>query len=113
MGFLSQWSHDLSLWTQNMASHPVDALWLLFGFAGQALFAARFLVQWLRSEIEGRSVMPVAFWYFSLGGGLLTLIYAIHIGSAPFVLGQAAPLIIYARNLYLVRRERRRAKGAG
>src|SRR6185437_9688824 len=65
-----------------------EHIWLLVGFAGQGLFAARFLVQWFKSEIEGRSVIPVAFWYFSIGGGIITLFYAIHVGkdAAPFIL---------------------------
>jgi lipid-A-disaccharide synthase-like uncharacterized protein len=109
MGFLWKLTHDLDLWLQNMTAHPADALWLLFGFFGTALFASRFVVQWVVSEMRGRSVMPVAFWYFSLAGGLVTLIYAIHIQNPPFILGQAIPLVIYGRNLYLVRRERRKA----
>ncbi len=85
-----------------------EHIWLLIGFAGQGLFASRFLVQWFKSEIEGRSVIPVAFWYFSLVGGVVTLVYAIHVGkdAAPFILGQAGGLVVYARNLYLIFRER-------
>ena len=83
-----------------------EHLWALFGGAGQALFASRFLVQWIQSEREGRSVLPVAFWYFSLGGGTVTLAYAIHLGSAAFTIGQAGGLVVYCRNLYLVFRER-------
>jgi lipid-A-disaccharide synthase-like uncharacterized protein len=107
MGFLWKLTHDLDLWMQNMTTHPTDAAWLAFGFFGTALFGSRFLVQWIMSEMKGRSVMPIAFWYFSLAGGLVTLIYAIHIKNPPFILGQAVPLVIYARNLWLVRRERR------
>ena len=85
-----------------------DHIWLLVGFAGHGLFASRFLVQWFKSEIEGRSVIPVAFWYFSIGGGIITLVYAIHVGkdAAPFILGQIGGLVVYARNLYLIFRER-------
>ena len=89
---------------------------LLVGLAGQGLFASRFVVQWFKSEMEGRSVIPVAFWYCSLGGGVVTLIYAIHIQSAPFILGQAPGLVVYSRNLYLIFRERaalREAAGRG
>ena len=93
-------------WTSELAAHPYDTTWLFVVFAGQALFASRFIVQWFRSEMEGRSVIPVAFWYFSLGGGLITLAYAIHIGSGPFVLGQAPGVVVYARNLYLIFKER-------
>lgn len=85
-----------------------EHIWLLIGFAGQGLFASRFLVQLLKSEIEGRSVIPVAFWYFSIAGGVITLVYAIHVGkdAGPFIAGQAGGLVVYARNLYLIFRER-------
>lgn len=85
-----------------------EHIWLMVGFAGQALFASRFLVQWFKSEIEGRSVIPVAFWYFSLAGGIITLVYALHVGkdAAPFILGQIGGLVVYSRNLYLIFRER-------
>ncbi len=87
-----------------------DRLWLFMGFAGQALFASRFLVQWFRSEMEGKSVVPLAFWYFSIAGGLVSLVYAIHIGSAPFAVGQGSGLLVYARNLWLIHRERARQR---
>lgn len=83
-----------------------DRVWLAIGFAGQALFASRFIIQWFRSEREGRSVIPVAFWYSSLAGGLVTLAYTIHLRSLPLSLGQASGLIVYSRNLYLIFRER-------
>ncbi len=85
-----------------------EHIWLLIGFVGQGLFASRFLVQWFKSEIERRSVIPVAFWYFSLVGGVITLVYAIHVGkdALPFIAGQAGGLVVYARNLYLIFRER-------
>ena len=110
MGFLWKLTHDLQMWVQNMEAHPVDAAWLAFGFFGTALFASRFVVQWIMSEIKGKSVVPVAFWYFSLAGGLVTLVYAIHIRNPPFIVGQALPMVIYARNLWLVLRERRRTQ---
>lgn len=99
-------------WTAELAAHPVDTSWLLVGLAGQGLFASRFIVQWFRSEMEGRSVVPLTFWYFSLGGGLVSFVYAIHIGSAPFALGQGTGLIVYARNLYLIYRERAQLRRA-
>ena len=99
-------------WTAELAAHPLDTTWLFVGLAGQALFASRFLVQWLRSELEGRSVVPLTFWYFSLGGGLISFVYAIHIGSAPFALGQGTGLIVYARNLFLIYRERAQLRRA-
>ncbi|MDE1937622.1 MAG: lipid-A-disaccharide synthase N-terminal domain-containing protein [Alphaproteobacteria bacterium] len=86
-----------------------DHLWLAFGFGGQALFASRFFIQLFKSEMVGRSVIPVAFWYFSLGGGLITLVYSIHLGQVglPYVMGQLGGLVVYARNLYLIHREKK------
>ena len=88
-----------------------DHIWLAVGFIGQALFASRFFVQLLKSEMEGRSVIPVAFWYFSIGGGLITVVYSFHLGKVglPFLVAQLGGLVVYVRNLWLVRRERRQA----
>ena len=83
-----------------------EQIWLMIGFAGQALFSARFLLQWLTSEREGRSVVPTAFWYFSIGGSLTLLVYAIHRLDPVFIAGQATGLMIYFRNLYFIYRER-------
>lgn len=83
-----------------------EHLWLITGFMGQALFSARFLLQWLASEREGRSVVPTAFWYFSIGGSIALLGYAIHRVDPVFIAGQATGLMIYFRNLYLIYRER-------
>lgn len=84
-----------------------NALWLGIGFAGQMLFSARFLVQWIATERARRSIVPVAFWYFSLGGGLTLLAYAIYKQDPVFIVGQAAGIFIYLRNLYFVMRRRR------
>ena|SRR5580698_3720107 len=84
-----------------------DHIWLAIGFAGQALFASRFIIQWFKSEMEGRSVIPIAFWHFSLGGGVILLAYAVYKKDPVFILGQASGLIVYSRNLYLIFRERR------
>lgn len=81
--------------------------WMCVGFAGQLLFTSRFLVQWIVSERKGESVLPVAFWYFSLGGGLLLLVYAISRVDPVIILGQALGVVVYARNLVLVYRKRR------
>jgi lipid-A-disaccharide synthase-like uncharacterized protein len=89
-----------------------DHVWLLIGFVGQGLFAARFIVQWLKSEMEGRSVIPLAFWYFSIGGGLISFSYAIYIHSWPFMVSQGTGLIPYFRNLWLILRERRALRDA-
>lgn len=81
-------------------------MWLMVGFAGQALFASRFIVQWFKSEMEGRSVIPVAFWYCSVGGGIVLLAYAVYKQDPVFIIGQASGLFVYSRNLYLIFRER-------
>jgi lipid-A-disaccharide synthase-like uncharacterized protein len=84
--------------------------WLALGFTAQLLFSARFLVQWIASERAKRSVVPLAFWYFSVAGGALLLLYAIYRKDPVFILGQASGLIIYARNLFLIYRERMQMK---
>ena len=85
-------------------------IWLMVGFVGQALFTMRFVVQWLQSERMRRSVVPEAFWYFSLLGGATLLAYAVHRGDPVFIVGQASGLFIYLRNLYLIMDERKRVK---
>jgi lipid-A-disaccharide synthase-like uncharacterized protein len=85
----------------------VDTLWLGVGFLGQALFSARFLVQWIASEKQKQSVVPVYFWYFSVGGGLTLLLYAVHRHDPVFILGQGAGLLVYMRNLYFIHRKQR------
>ncbi|MDD3446589.1 MAG: lipid-A-disaccharide synthase N-terminal domain-containing protein [Zavarzinia sp.] len=77
-------------------------LWIIIGFAGQALFTMRFVVQWIASERAKRSLVPVAFWFFSVGGGVVLLAYAIHREDPVFIAGQAGGLVIYARNLWLI-----------
>ena len=84
---------------------------LVLGFAGQALFASRFLIQWIVSERRGESVIPVAFWYLSLGGSALLLTYAILRKDPVFMLGQMTGSIVYVRNLVLIRRKARAATG--
>ncbi len=81
--------------------------WVLLGYAGQTLFAMRFVVQWLASERVGRSVVPVAFWFFSIGGGMLLLFYALYIRDPVFIIGQGFGLFVYLRNLHFVFRERK------
>jgi lipid-A-disaccharide synthase-like uncharacterized protein len=81
-----------------------EQIWLGVGFLGQGLFSARFLVQWIASERRQRSVIPVHFWYLSLGGGAVLLSYAIYRLDPVFIAGQAVGLLVYARNLYFVRR---------
>ncbi|MBO0903643.1 lipid-A-disaccharide synthase N-terminal domain-containing protein [Jiella sonneratiae] len=83
-------------------------LWIVLGFIAQAMFTARFLIQWIASERARRSVMPVAFWTFSLLGGSLLLVYALHRRDPVFIIGQAAGLFIYARNVMLIVGEKKR-----
>lgn len=83
-----------------------EQIWVAVGFAGQAVFFARFLVQWIVSERARRSVIPIAFWYLSIAGGLTLLSYAIWRRDPVFIVGQAGGLVVYLRNLALLRRER-------
>jgi lipid-A-disaccharide synthase-like uncharacterized protein len=85
-------------------------IWLGIGFLGQGLFSMRFIIQWLHSERLGRSVVPLAFWYFSVLGGTVLTIYAIYRADPVFILGQGMGLVIYFRNLYLIMRERRQQR---
>ena len=82
------------------------SLWLAVGLAGQALFSLRFLVQWISSERKGESVLPIAFWHLSIAGSLVLLAYAVHRRDIVFTLGQSAGVLIYARNLQLMRAAR-------
>ena len=83
--------------------------WLLLGIVAQALFTMRFLVQWIASERAGRSIIPVGFWYFSIAGGLLLLVYALYRKDPVFIAGQAFGVFVYLRNLYFVLHERKTA----
>lgn len=82
-------------------------IWFIVGFAGQAMFTMRFVVQWIYSEKKGRSVIPLAFWYLSLAGGLTLFSYAVFRKDPVFIVGQAGGILVYARNLQLIARERR------
>ena len=81
-----------------------ETVWLIVGFGGQGLFFGRWLVQWFRSEREKESTIPLAFWYLSLIGGLITLVYAIHRDDPVFITGQAVGTLVYLRNLMLIHR---------
>src|SRR5512133_1945593 len=83
---------------------------LTIGFAGQTLFFLRFFFQWLHSEKQKKSVIPEIFWYLSLFGGLLLLVYAILRQDIVFIVGQSTGTFIYLRNIYFLRRERRKAR---
>lgn len=83
--------------------------WVLLGFIAQGFFTARFVVQWIASERAGKSVIPLAFWLLSIGGGALLLAYALYRRDPVFIAGQAFGVFVYLRNLYFVFRERRNA----
>jgi len=76
--------------------------WVVLGFVAQAFFTMRFVVQWIASERARKSVIPVAFWFFSIGGGALLLIYALYRRDPVFIAGQALGLVVYIRNLYFI-----------
>jgi lipid-A-disaccharide synthase-like uncharacterized protein len=78
--------------------------WLLFGLLGQLLFTARFFVQWVASERKRQSVIPLSFWWLSLAGGFALLAYAVHRRDPVFILGQLPGIVIYSRNLMLIRK---------
>jgi lipid-A-disaccharide synthase-like uncharacterized protein len=87
-----------------MLSHLTsETIWIIIGFVGQAMFFMRFFIQWLASEKARTSVIPHAFWYFSIGGGMALFAYALYRQDPVFILGQSTGLLIYVRNLYLIR----------
>ena len=88
----------------------VDKIWLIFGFFGQSVFGARFLVQWLASEKAKKSIIPTAFWYLSLAGSMMLLVYAIHRKDPVFILGQSLGFLIYTRNLYFIAAHKKEAE---
>ena len=97
------------LWL-SYACQLLSQYWLyLLGFAGQSLFALRFLVQWVASERKGESIIPIYFWYLSLVGSLILLAYAIFRRDPVFIMGQSTGFIVYMRNLMLIYRKRARA----
>lgn len=93
---------------QNLTT--TEIIWLSVGFLGQAMFTSRFLVQWIVSERARKSVVPDAFWYLSIAGGLSLLSYAVYKQDPVFILGQSTGLIVYVRNLVLLRRNRQEAE---
>ncbi|MFC3181597.1 lipid-A-disaccharide synthase N-terminal domain-containing protein [Cypionkella sinensis] len=92
--------HDLL--TKLGASSASDIIWLTVGLLGQLMFTGRFIVQWIASERAGKSVMPVAFWYFSIIGGLIVLAYGVHKLDLVIILGQLPGVVVYSRNLWLI-----------
>ena len=102
---LIAFSHQLTDYLYDVFVARFD-FWLAFGVFAQLLFTARFLVQWLASERAGRSVIPMAFWVFSMAGGLMTLVYGLVRREPVIIMGQALAVGIYVRNIILVLRER-------
>ncbi len=97
-------------WLMNVlhVESGTEFAWVIFGFCAQMMFTARFLVQWIASERARASVVPIAFWYFSLIGGVMLLAYALFRKDPVFVLGQALGVVIYSRNLWLIHASRTR-----
>ena len=87
--------------------------WLIIGFVGQALFGARFIIQWVVSEKKRESTIPLAFWYCSIGGAVVLLAYAIHKQDPVFIVGQSMGSIIYIRNLILIDRKKKALASVG
>ncbi len=96
-----------------MNPDAIPITWLVVGFMGQAMFSGRFLVQWIASERRKESVIPIIFWWFSMAGGALLLSYAVLRRDPVIILGQSAGLVVYMRNLVLIRRQERIVQGAG
>ena len=86
--------------------------WLMLGFVGQGLFGSRFLVQWITTERQKRSVMPIHFWYLSICGAAVLLFYSIHIQDPVFIVGQSLGFIIYGRNLHFIRKQQQESPAA-
>ena len=102
---LSQFGHMMSEYLYDVYVAKFD-FWLAFGLIAQLLFTARFLVQWISSERAGNSVVPMAFWFFSMGGGLMTLVYGIAKREPVIILGQSLATLIYIRNIMLIIKNR-------
>ncbi len=86
-----------------------ETLWIIIGFVGQGLFTMRFVVQWISSEKNKKSVIPLAFWYFSLAGGIVLFSYALYRKDPVFILGQSFGVFVYTRNLYFIYKEKKTA----
>ena len=104
-----QFGRDLHNYLYDVFVAKFD-FWLAFGLVAQLFFTARFLVQWISSERAGQSVVPLAFWFFSMGGGLMTLVYGIVKREPVIILGQAMATVIYVRNIMLIMKNH--AKGS-
>jgi lipid-A-disaccharide synthase-like uncharacterized protein len=106
---LMRLSHDLGLYFYDIVVARFD-LWAAFGVVAQLVFGARFLVQWIASEKAERSVVPVGFWFLSIAGGLMTLVYGFARRDIVIILGQVLSIFIYVRNLMLIAKEAKSRK---
>ncbi|MFA6094868.1 MAG: lipid-A-disaccharide synthase N-terminal domain-containing protein [Candidatus Paceibacterota bacterium] len=86
--------------------NKAEQLWVLFGFIAQFMFFSRFFIQWYYSEIHKKTVVPHSFWYLSIIGAGMTLVYAIHQHDPVFMIGYSFSIILYIRNLQIARKER-------
>ncbi|MFH1875759.1 MAG: lipid-A-disaccharide synthase N-terminal domain-containing protein [Candidatus Omnitrophota bacterium] len=89
-----------------MRLNGLEIVWLVVGFTGQILFFLRFFFQWIASEKKKESIIPLSFWYFSIAGGLILLMYSIYRKDPVFIAGQSLGVVIYARNLYFIYRKK-------
>ena len=98
------WAKLAEWWATTPAT---EKWWLVIGFTAELMFVMRFIVQWVASEWAKRSVVPDAFWLFSVLGGSMLLAYAIYRVDPVFIVGQAGGLAVYLRNIHLIRKHRR------
>ena len=103
---MSDFFSDISTYFATLTM--LEGIWLGIGFFGQSLFFSRWIIQWITSERNAESQMPVAFWYMSLAGGLIVLAYAIHRRDPVFIAGQGIGVFVYLRNLMLIHQTRKR-----
>ncbi|MCJ2026152.1 lipid-A-disaccharide synthase N-terminal domain-containing protein [Methylobacterium sp. J-067] len=108
---LIQLAHDLPDYFYDVFVTRFD-FWLVFGILAQLIFGSRFILQWIASERAGKSVMPLSFWFLSIAGGLMTLVYGFVRKEPVIIIGQGLSTGIYVRNLALIFRERQRKRGA-
>jgi len=108
MDFLAMAAAKLGMWWTTTPA--IEKTWLAIGLFAQLMFSMRFIVQWVASERARRSIVPEAFWYFSVLGGVLLLAYAIYRMDPVFILGQGMGLLIYARNIHFILRHKHEQK---
>ena len=90
-----------------------NLIWMIIGFVGQGFFSARFIVQWIMSEIKKQIIIPIGFCYFSLLGGVTLFAYALYKEDPVFIVGQSLGSIVYVRNLILIDRKRKALASLG